>query len=92
MYLDHRTKGSNFTAAQHENLLNNTHEQTAVLPDDISKANPEVIAHHPVHAYFLIGAAIVGQYDANGLPPFLALQQHSVPPEKLKLVHLGLQL
>lgn len=68
------------------------YNQTAVLPDDISKANPEVIAHHPVHANFLIRAAIVGQYDANGLPPFLSLQQHSVSPEKLKLVHLGLKL
>lgn len=63
-----------------------------VLPDDISKANPEIITHHSVHAHFLIRAAVVRQYNTNRLPPFLALQQHSVPPEKLKLVHLGLQL
>lgn len=62
------------------------------LPDDISEAHPKVVADHPVHAHLLVRAGVVGQYDADCFPPFLALQQHGVPPEKLKLIHLGLQV
>lgn len=66
-------------------------KQKTVQPDNITKAHPEVVADHPVHANLFVRAGVIGQDDANSLPPFLALQQHCVPPKELELIHLCLK-
>lgn len=52
-------------------------------PDDIAQSHPQVVADHPVHANLFIGTGVVGQHDADGLPPLLSLHQHCVTTKEL---------
>lgn len=61
------------------------------LPDDITQADPQIVADHPVHANLFIGTGVVRQHDAHSLPPLLSLHQYCVSTKELQLVHLGLK-
>lgn len=62
------------------------------LPDDITKADTQVVARHPVHPNPLIPTGVIRQDNAHSLPPFSSSQHHGVPAEELQLLCLVLML
>lgn len=58
------------------------------IPDDITEANSQVVARHPVHPNPLVPAGVIRQDDAHGLPSLPSSQHHGVPAEELQLLRL----
>mmetsp|Transcript_36112 Transcript_36112/g.115959 ORF Transcript_36112/g.115959 Transcript_36112/m.115959 type:complete len:218 (-) Transcript_36112:132-785(-) len=61
--------------------------RTLVDRDDVAEAHFKVLAHALIHANFAQVACVVGEHDANRVFPALSLDEHSVAPEELQLLH-----
>mmetsp|Transcript_33468 Transcript_33468/g.109659 ORF Transcript_33468/g.109659 Transcript_33468/m.109659 type:complete len:203 (+) Transcript_33468:2238-2846(+) len=59
--------------------------------NDVTEPATEVLAHDLVQADLPIFQVLVGEYDANGVLAFLALDQHIVAAEEIQLLHLRLR-
>lgn len=85
--------------AEGDNSLKNTNFQKSLnffkvvcfyIPDDVTQADPQIVADHPVHANFFVRTGVIRQHNTHSLAPLLSFHQHCVSTEELQLIHFGL--